>query len=92
MPRFLIQLTHEDEHKACILALGAIERYGSHFVTNADWGCKAGVHSGWLTVELDSEEEAMRMVPPEFRGEATIIKLNRFDKKEIQNLLDSLDG
>jgi hypothetical protein len=59
MPRFLIQLSHRDEHEACVRALGALERYGSHFLTHADWGCKDGVHCGEdiraLIAELESE-------------------------------------
>jgi hypothetical protein len=91
MPRFLIELTHEDEHAACVKALRAIEQYGSHFATNADWGCKAGVHSGWLIVDVDSREEALRLVPPESRQEARIVELNRFTKEKIASLIAELE-
>ncbi len=91
MPRFLIELTHEDEHDACIRALHAIEKYGSHFMTNSDWGCEAGVHSGWLIGEFDSRDEALNMVPPEFRREARIVELNRFTKERIHSLIAELE-
>ena len=86
MTRFLIELTHEKEHVACVRALRAIEQYGSHFVTHADWGCEAGIHSGWLIVELDSRDEALLMVPPEFRREARIVELNQFTPEQIASL------
>ncbi len=90
MPRYLIELTHEDEHAACVKALRAIELYGSHFVTHADWGCKDGIHSGWLIAELVSRDEAMQIVPPDFRQEARIIELNRFTKEQIASLIAEL--
>ncbi len=92
MPRYLIELTHEDEHDACVRALRAIEQYGAHFVTHADWGCHDGIHCGWLVVELDSREEAMMVVPPEFRPEARIVELNRFTREEIASLIAGLEG
>ncbi len=91
MPRYLIQLTHGSDHKVCVRALAAIERYGGHLFTNVDWGCKVGMHSGWLIVELDSRDEAMQMVPPEFREEAQVIELNRFSKEEIASWVAKLD-
>ena len=91
MPRFLIELAHEDEHTACVRALRAIEQYGSHFMTHADWGCKAGFHSGWLIVELDSRDDALLMVPPEFRREARIVELNQYTPEEIASLASQLE-
>ena len=90
MPRYLIELTHGDEHAACVKALRAIEQYGSHFWAHADWGCKAGTHSGWLIAEVDSRAEAMQLVPPEFRQEARIIELNRFTREQIASLIAEL--
>jgi len=73
MPKYLIELPHEDERIACIKALRAIEEHGSHFVTHADWGCNDGVHCGWLIVELDSREDALTIVPPEMRRDARVV-------------------
>ncbi len=92
MPRYLIEMSHGNEHTACIKALRAIEKLGSHYVTNADWGCKDGVHSGWLIAELRSRDEAMMMVPPEFRQEARVVELNRFTREEITSLIAELEG
>jgi hypothetical protein len=59
-------------------------------MTKADWGCKDGVHSGWVIAELRNRDEAMMMVPPEFRREARVVKLNRFTKEEISSLIAEL--
>jgi hypothetical protein len=82
MPRYLIELSHGDEHVACVKALRAIEQSGSHFMTHADWGCKAGI---------EDRDEAVRLVPPEFRQEARIVELNRFTKEQIVSLLAELE-
>lgn len=91
MTRYLIELPHGDERLACIKALRAIHEYGSHFVTQAHWGCRDGVHSGWMIAELPSREEAMLMVPPQFRDDARIVKLNFFTPEEIASYIAELE-
>jgi hypothetical protein len=91
MRRYLIQLTHSKHHDACVRALDAIVRYGGHLVTNAEWGCKVGVHSGWAIVEVENLDQAVQMVPPEFREDATIVELSKFTTEEIQAWVDGLD-
>jgi hypothetical protein len=87
----MIQLSHDDEHKACVRALHALEQYGSHFVTHADWGCKDGTHTGWMVADVDSREEAMAIVPPEFRHQAVVVKLNHFTREEIASYVAELE-
>ena len=57
-----------------------------------DWGCEAGVHCGWIIVELDSRDEALRVVPLELRQQARITELNRFSKEQIASRIAGLDG
>ena len=91
MTRYLIELTHEDEHTACLKALRAIERYGAHLLTEMDWGCKFGTHCGWLIAEVDNRNDAVRLVPPEFREDARIVELNKFTREEIRALSAELE-
>ena len=56
-----------------------------------DWGCDDGIHCGWLVVELDSHDEVMRAVPPAFRQQARIIKLNRYTAEEIASKIAELE-
>jgi len=44
MPRFLIEVPHEEETVACARAVKIFLESGSHFLTQADWGCKDGEH------------------------------------------------
>ncbi len=91
MPRYLIELTHDDEHAACVRAIEAIEKYGAHFFTHADWGCLNGVHSAWVIAELDSREGALQLVPPQFRPDARIVELNKFTREEIASMVGALE-
>ncbi len=92
MPSFLIEICHASEHEACVRAAHALLSIGSHYVTNADWGCRDGVHKAWMMVDVDSKEDARRIVPPAFRGDATVIALNKFTLQEIQEMLRDLSG
>ena len=84
MPRSLIELRHKDE-------LRAIEQFGSHFVTHADWGCEEGVYCGWMIVELDSRDEVMRIVPLDLRPQVRIVKPNRFTREQIASRMAELE-
>jgi hypothetical protein len=85
VPRYIIQLPHGSDRSVCIRAIHAIESYGSHLLTNVEWGCKAGVHCGWAIVEVSNRQEATQLVPPGARRDAVIVELNRFTKEEMDS-------
>ena len=87
MPRFLIEVPHETEKIACARAIQVLLSTGSHYVTNADFGCYDGDHRAWLIVEVDSREEARGILPPAFRSQAKIVQLNRFSMEEIEDII-----
>lgn len=87
MPRFLIEVPHEAEEKACALAIQVLLKTGSHYLTNAEYGCFDGEHKAWVIIEADGKEEARRILPPVFRSRARIIGLNRFSLEEIEEIL-----
>ena len=86
MARFLIELPHSADGQACARFVKLTLTSGSHFLTHADWGCKDGVHSAWIIVDLDSKEEARSILPPPFRPQARIVALNHFTIAEINPL------
>ncbi len=88
MPKFLIEVPHEAEKVACLRAIQVLLASGSHFLTNADFGCLDDIHKAWIILEVDSKEEARSILPPTYRSQATIVRLNRFTLKEIEELLD----
>ena len=82
MPKYLIEVPHEPTTRACNEAIAVFHRTGSHFLTNADWGCKDGVHKAWLMVDVDSHDEAKGIAPAQYRGITTVVQLNKFTMDE----------
>jgi len=78
MQRFLIELEHKPVKEACNTAVKTILSTGSHFLTNADWGCKDNDHRCWIVVEVDNRDEALAILPAIYKNEAKIIELTRF--------------
>jgi hypothetical protein len=87
MAKFLIEVPHEATTEACIRAVDAFLRSGSHFLTHADWGCQDGDHRAWVMLEVDSREEARNVIPPIFQAQAKIIKLNTFTTAELEHMM-----
>jgi hypothetical protein len=87
MPRFLIEVSHEAEKVACARAVQVLLSAGSHYLTNADFGCRDGDHKGWLIVDVETRDEARMILPPGFRAQAKIVQLNRFSMEELDNII-----
>lgn len=87
MSRFLIEISHDPEELACARVVKVFLTSGSHLLTNADWGCKDGVHSAWLIVEVDTKDEARLTVPVPFRARARIVALNKYAMAEIDEII-----
>jgi hypothetical protein len=87
MPKYMIMLSHDEDSIACVRALETIQRYGSHFLTHAHWGCRSGEHTGWLIGEFANREEAMQIVPPQYRNEVRIVKIEQFSRDDIAGMI-----
>ena len=46
-----------------------------------------GIHSAWITVDVESKEDALCLVPPAFRKQAKIVGLNKFTLEQIDSLM-----
>lgn len=87
MARFLIEVPHEAEVLACARVVETFLKTGSHFLTNADWGCRDGDHKAWIVADVDSRDQARSIVPPAFRAQAGIVQLNKFTMEEIAEII-----
>lgn len=92
MPRFLIEVPHEAEESACIKAIRTFLRTGSHFLTNADWGCKDGEHKAWIIIDVETKNEAAMIVPHSYRPGSKVTQLNHFSLQEVGELRDYHQG
>lgn len=91
MARYLIEVPHGATREECERAIRIFLNTGSHFMTNADWGCSDGEHKAWITIDIESKKEARNILPPAFRPHAKITQLDKFSynkKDEIQLLHD----
>jgi hypothetical protein len=91
MSRFLIQVPHPPDTVACVDVVQLFLRSGSHFLTNADWGCKDGDHSAWFIAEVDNKADALAIVPPALRRGARVVGLNRFTLQELDEIMSLHD-
>jgi len=92
MPKYLIEIRHEDDYEGCIRALDALMTHGSHLVSHADFGCQDGVHCGWLVVDVADRSEAQLIIPPQLRDGARVIQLRRWMPDEIAEMVKSLSA
>ena len=88
MTRYLIEVPHENNKDACDQAISAFMATGSHFMTNADWGCGDDEHKAWFIAELESKEQAISLLPPLFREHAKVITLQRFDPGQADAVVE----
>ncbi len=83
MEKYLIEVPHGDDKMSCTQAIQVFLSSGSHFVSNADWGCMDGEHKAWMVVEVESKKEAIRILPSAFAHVAKITQLNKFTRKVL---------
>jgi hypothetical protein len=82
MDRYLIESPHELHD--CARMLQQLLAMG--YLYNFEWGCKAGVHTGWAIIEAENEAQARLAVPSLVRAQARVIRLNRFSPEEVEAL------
>lgn len=87
MPMYLIEVPHEEEIVACAKVIKSFLDTGSHYLANADWGCEDGVHLSWMIVDVDTKEDARRILPPAFRAQAKIVQLTKFTMEKVDHAL-----
>ena len=87
MAKYLIEVPHAADKLTCLNVVQTFLKTGSHYLTHCDWGCMDGEHKGWITVETDSKEEALRIIPPVFRPEAKIVQLCEFSLQMVEQML-----
>jgi hypothetical protein len=75
MQRYLIETPHSAQD--CKMLIDQV--YAMGYLYHFDWGCKAGVHSGWAIIEAENEAQARLAVPSIVRSKARIIQVSKFD-------------
>ena len=84
MAHYVIEVPHTGPE--CIQSLNKIVEWGMHLLHHAWFGCAVGVHSCWLQLEVDSEAEALGVLPPAIRKHARIVEVQKFTPDQIRAL------
>lgn len=92
MPKFYIEIPHEEEKVACLRAIKVLQETGSHFLTNAEYGCLDGDHTARIFVEVEKKKDALMIVPRSYRPKAKVVELSRFSPEKIDRMLKHHGG
>lgn len=87
MSKYLIEIPHSADKLECLRSIQILLSTGSHFLTNADWGCDDGVHMAWFIAEFENKNEALQIVPPFYRKDTRVTRLTKFLLKEVEEML-----
>jgi hypothetical protein len=82
MERYMVESAHTAND--CKKLLKDVLAAG--YITHFEWGCAEGDHRGWVIIEAESAEEAKMVVPSSHRPQATVIKLTKFTREQVENL------
>ncbi len=82
MAHYLIEISHPAPE--CLRALDMIVSLGMHILHHTWWGCEVGVHTGWLDIEADSEQDALNVVPPPVRKDTRIVEVRRYTPNQVR--------
>lgn len=88
MSKYLIEVGHSSDRVECLRAIQILLSTGNHYLTNSEWGCHDGVHKSWFIIEVENKNEAMMIIPPFYRKDTTITRLNRFKLEDVEGMLE----
>ena len=88
MPTYLIEIPHPGTTFECQQVIKLFVESGSHLLSNDHWGFKDGVHKSWFINEFESKENALQVIPPYLRANASIVELTKFDKSDMAKFAD----
>lgn len=81
MAKYMIEAPHTGAE--CLEALDEVLATDAELLGKFHWGCMAGVHNGWATVEAENESAARNMVPASQRGKWRITEVTKITPEQI---------
>lgn len=83
MAQFLIESPHTQEE--CLAALDDLVEHEPVLLRESYFGCMAGDHTGYATVEAENEAEVRRMIPEFIRDKARVVEVTKFTPEQIKS-------
>jgi len=81
MAKYLVEAPHTKEE--CLKAVDEVLATGAEFLSKFEWGCFAGVHTGWALIEAESEAAARETLPASQRDSWSVTAVTRFTPEQI---------
>jgi hypothetical protein len=81
MATYLIEAPHTKEE--CLAAVDEVLATGTELLSKFEWGCFAGVHTGWAIVEAESESAARETLPASQRENWGVTAVTKFTPEQI---------
>lgn len=83
MPKYMVESSHTKEE--CVRALDEIKDREPKILDKMEFGCMAGVHTGWATVEAGNESEVKNMIPDDLREKTRVVEVSKFTPEQIES-------
>jgi hypothetical protein len=81
---FLIETKHTNAD--CIQVLQDVNNQDREILSQIQWGCMEGNHTGYMMVEAETEREALENLPQSARRDVEVYKLTRFTPEQIESM------
>ncbi len=79
--KFMVIAPHTPED--CLKVLDEVKGKSPTLLSDFEWGCMAGDHTGYAIITAKDEGAVKAMLPPSMQ-EAKIVKLNKFTAAQIK--------
>ena len=84
MPLFEIESPHTKDE--CAAQLKELQSQGKEVLGKFVWGCPAGTHTAWATVEAQNENAARELVPKIVRDKAKVTRVEKFTPEQVKDM------
>lgn len=83
MAQFLIESPHTKEE--CLRALDELVEKKPDLLNESWFGCGAGDHTEYATVQASSEMEARSMLPDFLRDKARVVEVSKITPEQVKS-------
>jgi hypothetical protein len=78
--KYIVEFRHTPEE--CLNYLDKVKAKDVKLLDKIEWGCMSGDHTGYIIVNAESEQEALKGIPSDINAKA--YKLGKFTPKQIE--------
>ena len=83
MARYMIESPHKPEE--CLKALDEELAKGKDVLGRFDFGCKAGDHTAYAIVDVNTKNDALKLVPSFLQNSARILEVGKITPEMVRS-------